>query len=85
MSLENEIQHLAAVLSFAPGNAAIAEIIRQRDQALVESARYKANADYWTNLCNEYVGKTVELNRKISALRGVITRLKNRNNTLVRF
>lgn len=78
MSLEDQINRLANVISMSQEGTAVAEIIRQRDAALKEAQRQKSEADWYMKLRNENCQKLETERRRTRALRAYINRLKTK-------
>lgn len=78
MSLEDQITRLTNVISMSQEGTAVAEIIRQRDAAQKEVIAIRSSRDYWMGQNRYATDRRVELERRVSSLRGVITRMKRK-------
>ena len=76
MALEDAINRLANVIGMSQEGTAVAEIIRERNEALKEREKAKGNADYYRNERDKFRERVYGANRRISALKGVITKMK---------
>lgn len=74
MSLESAIERLAIATD---NNAAVQEIIRQRDEALKKLSDTERRLEWSRADAKTYSEISRRCQRKLSALRGVITRMKN--------
>lgn len=77
MSIEDAIYRLAAVTE---KNAAVLEIIRQRDEALSKVARLERDLKWRTESRDSYSASAQQLTRRVTALKGAITRMKRNRN-----
>ena len=78
MSLETSIERLALAVERNYEALAVAEIIRQRDEAL-EIARRDRNGWEWADKRrDEYASRLEKERRRVRSLRGVITRMKKK-------
>lgn len=75
MSLEDQMGRLANAIAMHD-DVAVREIIKQRDEAnrLLEAER--RSRQHYENRVAALGGERDDLNRRIAALRGVITRMK---------
>lgn len=78
MSLENVLERVASALESNNGNSAVADIIRQRDEAQNSLARLKREMDWLKQELEESRQRSFKKSRRVSALQGVITRMKRR-------
>jgi hypothetical protein len=76
VSLEDAVHRLANVIS-TQTNEAVAEIIRQRDAWQERAQELERTRDYLSKRRDELFDEGRAKDRKIIALRGVITRMKN--------
>ena len=76
MALEDAINRLANVIGMSQEGTAVAEIIRERNEAYAQRDRWKKDADFYEQRRNESSAKLRTANRRISALKGVITKMK---------
>lgn len=82
MSLEDAVQRLVNVLGTQEPNAAVREIIRQRDEAQQNFAAARRSAETYERYYLECDARYAKLNRVVSSLRGVITRMKRASSGL---
>lgn len=75
MSLEDAINRLAVATE---NNAAVREIIRQRDEALLKVESLARSLKWTENMKDSYYKSYQEQSRKNIAMRGVITRMKRK-------
>lgn len=76
MSLEEQINRLANVISMSQEGTAVAEIIRQRDEALTASERRKQDSDWYQQRSSDLYDNLQTERRRTAALRAYIKRLK---------
>lgn len=77
MSLEDAVQRLANAVAMHD-DTAVKEIIRQRDNALARLAGAESSGSRYEKWYEQEKTENVRLGRVISALRGAITRMKNK-------
>ena len=75
-SLEDAINRLASAAERNYSGSAVAEIIRQRDEAIAQRDKWKRDAEYYMQDRNAASDRRRKAERKLAALRGVITRMK---------
>jgi len=80
MSLEESLNRVARALELAGEIAAVAKIIRQRDEAIKRRERWKTDADYYKRDRDSYAEKYRKSQRQPADLRGVIRRMKGQPN-----
>lgn len=78
MNLEQAILELAEAVKRNGSNAAVAELIRQRDSWQQDSANNKNRAEMYQRWYRESQTRNEKLSRVISALRGTVTRMKRK-------
>ena len=78
MALENVLERLARAVECQGEGRAVAEIIRQRDEAIEMGRRTQNQCDWAENRRNQYYTDLQKAHRRISALQGVITRMKRK-------
>lgn len=78
MSLEDAVDRLVNVLGSRERDVAVKEIIRQRDDALAKFHAAKNSAEMYERWYGERVKENARLGRVVSALRGVVTRMKHK-------
>jgi len=76
MSLEAAMERLAVAVERNTGNAAVAEIIRQRDAWQKRAESLERERNYHSNRRDELWKDGERMGRRIAALRGTITRMK---------
>jgi hypothetical protein len=76
MSLEDQIGRLANAVAMQEQNSAVAEIIRQRDDANSRANVSAREAAYYCDRRDDVYKKLEAEKRRSAALRGVITRMK---------
>jgi hypothetical protein len=75
MSLEDAIYRLAQATE---NNAAVREIMRQRDEAIQQRDSWKRKHEYIDSDRTRYQQRVLKGDRRIAALRGTITRMKRK-------
>lgn len=78
MSLEEQVNRLARAIESSEANVAVREIIRQRDDAVKKLASMTTDRDWYTRRLTESETVNSRMARRISALQGVITRMKHK-------
>ena len=78
MALEDAIVRLARAVELQGEASAVAEIIRQRNAAQKEAGELRQSRDYYERRMSEEYEAGLRLNRQITALRAVVTRMKNK-------
>lgn len=76
MSLESAVERLALAVARQAGNAAVAEIIRERDLARRQQADMTWDRDQEQRMRMGLQQRGAAKDRRIASLRGVITRMK---------
>lgn len=76
MSLEDAINRLASAAERNYSGSAVAEIIRQRDEAINQREFWKNKSAHYELERNNLSQKLRSERVRVSALRGVITRMK---------
>ena len=86
MSLEDAVNRLTEAVQMQNNrnDAAVAEIIRQRDAWKKQSERDSTGAKYYLNGRNEYYNRMKHEQRVNASLRGVITRMKRKERDSIR-
>lgn len=77
MSLEDQITRLTNVISMSQEGTAVAEIIRQREEAKKWAERCETDSKYFQESRDNHYALRLHAERQVAALRGVITRMKN--------
>ena len=78
MSLEDQVARLANAIGMHDDEA-IKEIIRQRDDAYKQRDRWKRDADFYQKWSDENFAALQRDNRRVNALKGVITKMKKKS------
>lgn len=76
MSIENSLDRLAAAMERNSHDAAVAEIVRQRDEALSRVKQLERDSGCYMTQRNERFKQLESERHRTAALRGVIKRLK---------
>ena len=77
MSLEDAVHRLANAVGMHE-DVAVREIIRERDEARGRLASMTNDRDGWKRWHDDEQVEKLKLQRKVSSLRGVITRIKRK-------
>jgi hypothetical protein len=78
MALEDAVNRLASVIQSQGEASAVAELIRQRDAANKSLESVTENRNWYRVRNDEIWDEKRKLDRRITALKGVITRMKNK-------
>ena len=76
MSMEDAITRLAYAVERNQQGDAVAEIIRQRDEAFAQRDRWKRDADFYQKSRDQHYEAKLKAERVASALKGVITKMR---------
>lgn len=76
MAIEDAINRLAAAVERNQQGAAVAEVIRQRDEWQKQAEQWKRDAEFYLTGRNEHYESAQHHRKVAAALRGVITRMK---------
>ena len=78
MALENVLERLTRAIELQGEASAVAEVIRQRNDAQRVSESVKSDRDWYKNRMSEIGDEKRKCERRISALQGVITKMKRK-------